>query len=682
MKHTLLLLLSFVTLHLSAQDKISVNYCATDKLHNEKMATDAVYAKRMNDFNNGVYSNRVRRNAQATTTHIIPVVVHVMHKGEALGTDTNITDEQIKAQIKNINENFRKIADTNGDDGADMEIEFALAVRDPDGNCTNGITRTDMTAITTYMNNGVKYDAAGSGITDGALKALDFWDSSQYYNIWIVSEFDNGTSPFAGYAYYASAHGLAYDGAVLLAQYFIDGANNTATHELGHAFNLYHTFEGDNGGDSCPAVSNGCGTGSGDCCADTAPHIRFTDCNTDAVNECAPNNTDLSFKRNYMTYTTAFDCLNMFSNDQKERAMSALLDIRGSLLAENGNMGLVPATTFAPDINVSGSVVCAGATVRLTDASSCIPNTFLDETSWNNISFAWTVTNGTTTYNYTAQNANFTPQVAGSYDVSLAVTVNGLTAVAARAGAIVVTGGITAPTCMPDYGQTGNFALVVNNVQFNTINSATSAIYNDGYLDFTCSNSTTVVAGSSHELALSVRAGTSYTEDFRVYIDYNNDGYFFPNELIMQGTCPAGQRNIYTQNIDIPANAIQNTLLTMRVIGEAGTLSTAKVLCVIPFFVGDIEDYGVYITSALATDDVTGIKGLTLSPNPATTAFTLTAGNAIESVVMYNMLGQKVLQKTLNAAQSVIDVSALSAGTYMVQATAQGKTSVLKLIKN
>ena len=80
----------------------------------------------------------------------IPVVVHVVHNNASnfIGgiNNTNISDEQIKSQIIALNEDYRKKIGTNGFNtnpaGADMEIEFELAQRDPKGNVTTGITRT------------------------------------------------------------------------------------------------------------------------------------------------------------------------------------------------------------------------------------------------------------------------------------------------------------------------------------------------------------------------------------------------------------------------------------------------------------------------------------------------------------------------------------------------------------
>lgn len=84
-------------------------------------------------------------NQRITAVRTIPVVVHVVNKGEEVGTGTNISDTQVISQITTLNNDYRKKSGTRGFNtnpvGADANIEFALAVRDPNGNPTNGIDR-------------------------------------------------------------------------------------------------------------------------------------------------------------------------------------------------------------------------------------------------------------------------------------------------------------------------------------------------------------------------------------------------------------------------------------------------------------------------------------------------------------------------------------------------------------
>ena len=67
----------------------------------------------------------------------IPVVVHVIYNGQAIGTGTNISQAQIESQIDVLNEDYRRMLGTPGHNtdsvGADTEIEFCLAYVDPNG---------------------------------------------------------------------------------------------------------------------------------------------------------------------------------------------------------------------------------------------------------------------------------------------------------------------------------------------------------------------------------------------------------------------------------------------------------------------------------------------------------------------------------------------------------------------
>jgi hypothetical protein len=72
----------------------------------------------------------------------IPVVVHVIHLGEPIGTGSNISDEQIKSAITILNESFRKISGSKGDGiRVDVGIEFGFAVRSPGNQTSTGIGR-------------------------------------------------------------------------------------------------------------------------------------------------------------------------------------------------------------------------------------------------------------------------------------------------------------------------------------------------------------------------------------------------------------------------------------------------------------------------------------------------------------------------------------------------------------
>ncbi|MEJ2004791.1 MAG: hypothetical protein P8X57_07480, partial [Cyclobacteriaceae bacterium] len=80
----------------------------------------------------------------------IPVVVHIIHEGETLGSGTNIPAEQVISQIEVLNEDFRRLNEDRIQTpaefepvAADIEINFVLALRDPEGLPTNGIVRVN-----------------------------------------------------------------------------------------------------------------------------------------------------------------------------------------------------------------------------------------------------------------------------------------------------------------------------------------------------------------------------------------------------------------------------------------------------------------------------------------------------------------------------------------------------------
>lgn len=79
---------------------------------------------------------------------VIPVVVHILHNGEAIGNGPNLSQARIQSQIDVVNEDFRRLnADrvntpsVFANRAADINVEFRLACVDPGGNPTNGIVR-------------------------------------------------------------------------------------------------------------------------------------------------------------------------------------------------------------------------------------------------------------------------------------------------------------------------------------------------------------------------------------------------------------------------------------------------------------------------------------------------------------------------------------------------------------
>lgn len=287
------------------------------------------------------------KNAGSVLT--VPVVIHVLHLGESVGTGTNISDAQIQSSIANLNDYYRGQIATSP---IDFEIEFALAVRDPNCNPTTGINRIDASGVPNYASNGVYFSSIGADET--LLKDLSRWPETDYFNIWIVSEIDgnNGGSGYQGYANFY--FGNAYEGSVMMHSVFgydptntnpawplnFARDNSTVVHEAGHYFHLYHTFQGDGGGANCPADLT-IGTDS-DGCADTVPHRRETS-TCPANNSCTGNPwIDNNTINNIMSY---YYCTDRLTNDQRLRARGAM---EGTSLVNSKGADPLDPTYVAP----------------------------------------------------------------------------------------------------------------------------------------------------------------------------------------------------------------------------------------------------------------------------------------------------------------------------------------------
>ena len=70
-----------------------------------------------------------------------------------------------------------------------------------------------------------------------------------------------------------------------------------------------------------------------------------------------------------------------------------------------------------------------------------------------------------------------------------------------------------------------------------------------------------------------------------------------------------------------------------------------------------------------------------LSPNPAKEVLNLKASKAISNIEIYNVMGQKILAKKINAVNNSIDISKLNKGMYLMNVTIDSITESYRFIK-
>ncbi len=82
----------------------------------------------------------------------------------------------------------------------------------------------------------------------------------------------------------------------------------------------------------------------------------------------------------------------------------------------------------------------------------------------------------------------------------------------------------------------------------------------------------------------------------------------------------------------------------------------------------------------LGTEDNT-LEGFVYYPNPAESTLILSAQDAIERVVIYNMLGQKVFDRNISATTYELNVSDLATGAYFMKVSVNGQIGTYKILK-
>lgn len=74
-------------------------------------------------------------------------------------------------------------------------------------------------------------------------------------------------------------------------------------------------------------------------------------------------------------------------------------------------------------------------------------------------------------------------------------------------------------------------------------------------------------------------------------------------------------------------------------------------------------------------------KGFSAYPNPVNDKLNIQAKERINSVVIYNVLGQQVYSANVDALQSTIDMSRMASGAYFVKVNINGTEGTVKVIK-
>jgi hypothetical protein len=603
----------------------------------------------------------------------IPVVVHVVYNTAA----QNISDAIIQSQINVLNADFRR---TNADKtntpaafagvAADFEIQFQLATRDPQGNATTGITRTQTTKTFFEYGGG---DPNGVFVKQSAQGGKDAWNPSSYLNMWVCN-FGGSSSSLLGYATFPTDAGTFKDGVVMGYKYFgvnpslggVFGYGRTATHEVGHWLNLRHIWGDANCGNDLVSDTPTQQTSNGGC-----PTFPKRTCG---------NTTNGDMFMNYMDYTND-QCMNVFTVGQKARAR-ALFDAGGARISLLSSNGLGGGTT----------PTCPTSLTTPSASSSAVAST--------SATISWAAVTGATSYNVNYKTAAATTWT-NVTSTSTSASITGLTASTAYNFRVQAVCSAT----LSAFSTTGNFTTTAATIAYcaskgnsvadewiasvrlargaTTIFTNTSG-KNAGYGNFT---GTSYTVGRGNALTITITpawTATKYNEGYSVWVDYNRDGDFA--DAGEQVTTQAiTQTTPITKTFTIPATAALGTT-RMRVSMKYNGVPTSCET----FGYGEVEDYTLnVVTSAReAMAQEAPSTGLTLFPNPANDKVSVRFDNTVENnkgvITILNAQGQVVKTQAFEASEigmieQIINLDGVKKGLYIVNVTAEGFKQVRKL---
>lgn len=306
-------------------------------------------------------------------------------------------------------------------------IKFELAKIDPDGNCTNGVTRMYTRKTVQARNN---------------IKSLIQWDPYKYLNIWIVESIESFTTDGGttlGYAQFPEqlASSPETDGLVIIYDYLgsIEEANGrvgrTATHEIGHWLGLRHIWGDDDYNPETESLYSA-----------NAPASSFSSdekdilCAGDDGVEDTPlqgtrNYGNVTFPResechdlwfgdmfmNYMDYSDD-DAMNAFSNGQEDVMVNVLETIRSQIWSDENlvatgltNFNEDACKPYIADFDSNKKWLCEGENVKFT------PEAYYT----NGATYSWTLT-GSDEPASSTQSPTVSYDTPGYYPVELKVS--------------------------------------------------------------------------------------------------------------------------------------------------------------------------------------------------------------------------------------------------------------------
>ncbi|MCC6371517.1 MAG: T9SS type A sorting domain-containing protein [Bacteroidia bacterium] len=411
----------FGSIFLKAQLKNNQSSCGTDM---PSQQWEAWLSEQVEKY------KEAHKNSQSKlVNYTIPVIVHIVHTGETVGTFPNIDSNQVKSQIQVMNDDFNASGLNIGNTPssftgaiASTGIHFCRAKFNPVG---TGLPELGIDRVNVTSNNWTNPTTPTLNLQayfNSVIIPSTIWDPTKYLNIW-VSDRPVGSS-IRGFATYPSGTSLngvfggsmgtaTNDGIWIWGKAFGTTGTiqspydkgRTTVHELGHWLGLRHIW----GDGNC--LSDYCGD------TPTAKAAHYGCVTSTPIDQCGVNQSPFGeMPFNFMDMTDDA-CKYMFTYDQNLRMQAAM-----SQCVNRNSLGTHGLCEYVPASATSGSAVASFAL----NSGQCLGSPFTPYNTsigYPNPTFVWSSAPAASfSPATTVANPAITLNNAGTYTITLVAT--------------------------------------------------------------------------------------------------------------------------------------------------------------------------------------------------------------------------------------------------------------------